>query len=343
MSGTCLGGLGTLTAAGSAIGFTTPDVMCGNTGQGCLSHNSFKDPGIGSVLLAAETAPPNGSQLLDTTLFADTNPPNTLITSGPGTPLNVAAPAPPVPVVASTSAAFGIGASEDTTSFTCSLDGAPATPCSSPITFSGLSVGEHRFSVTATDAAHNVDPTPAQAAWLVAFDNDHDGYLQTNPFGATDCNDKNAAIHPGAVEIRGNRVDENCDGVIAPFQRLKPALGFHFVGASCGGCIRFDRLALTAVPKGASVKLKCTGHCHFSRTVARAHHHKAKVNLLRSVRKLQFRPGSTLQVSIRSAGTIGSVQRLVVFRHGQATDVRQVKLCQSPGARKPARHCAGIR
>jgi hypothetical protein len=91
------------------------------------------------------------------------------------------------------------------------------------------------------------------------------------------------------------------------------------------------------------VKLKCTGGCHFSRTVARPRHHKAKVNLLGSVRRLQLRPGSTLQVSIRSAGTIGSVQRLVVFRHGRATDVRAVKLCQSPGARKPARHCAGIR
>jgi Ca2+-binding RTX toxin-like protein len=42
-------------------------------------------------------------------------------------------------------------------------------------------------------------------------DNDQDG------FGAgTDCNDANAAIHPGAVDVAGNGVDEDCSGADAP-------------------------------------------------------------------------------------------------------------------------------
>src|SRR4051794_23174083 len=301
----CLGGLGALTAAGRAIGFVDSDVVCGVTGDGCPSHNSFKDPGIGSSLLVAELGPGKG---LNNTLFADTNPPDTLITSAPGPALTVAPPAPPVAAVPSTSAAVGFAASEDTTSFTCSLDGGAASPCRSPITFTGLFVGVHKVTVTATDAAGNVDPTPAEISWLVAFDSDHDGYLKTNPFGAADCNDTSAAIHPNAVEIRGNRVDENCDQVIAPFVRLKPALAFHFVGAGCAGCVKFDRLALKAVPRAATVRLHCRGpHCpHLRRTAARAHHHKKTVNLLRLVRRLRLVPGRTLGVSAPQGGTIGA-------------------------------------
>ena len=46
-------------------------------------------------------------------------------------------------------------------------------------------------------------------------DHDHDGFSVLQG----DCNDHNAAIHPGAVE-RPNRIDDNCDGVVD--ERLYP-------------------------------------------------------------------------------------------------------------------------
>jgi hypothetical protein len=63
-----------------------------------------------------------------------------------------------------------VAAEAEKTTFECRLDSsAPAAwlPCSSPATFSGLADGPHRIEVGATDAAGNVDPTPAVVAFAV--------------------------------------------------------------------------------------------------------------------------------------------------------------------------------
>jgi hypothetical protein len=84
----------------------------------------------------------------------DTVPPETQITGGPGNTTTAAT------AVFLFSAPGAIGTS-------CRLDGGPWSPCGSPHTHSGLSLGAHRFEVTAVDAAGNADPTPAEHAWQV--------------------------------------------------------------------------------------------------------------------------------------------------------------------------------
>ena len=80
--------------------------------------------------------PPTGTPV-------DTTPPDTTITSGPsGT-------------VSATSASFSFSATE-TSTYTCSLDGAAFTACSSPKAYSGLAAGAHTLPLDTRRLANGV-------------------------------------------------------------------------------------------------------------------------------------------------------------------------------------------
>jgi glucosylceramidase len=66
------------------------------------------------------------------------------------------------------SATFEFSSSEPGSTFACSLDGASFVGCTSPHHVLGLGEGEHRFEVRATDAAGNVDDSPASRTWTIA-------------------------------------------------------------------------------------------------------------------------------------------------------------------------------
>ncbi|MCX2726787.1 metallophosphoesterase [Thermomicrobium sp. 4228-Ro] len=100
---------------------------------------------------------------------ADTTPPETTLTSTP--------PA--------STAVFAFSANELAT-FRCSLDGTAAQPCTSPVSYTGLTAGIHTFSVTAVDLAGNVDPTPATFSWeITAAPAAPDTVLTTTPSALT--------------------------------------------------------------------------------------------------------------------------------------------------------------
>lgn len=56
--------------------------------------------------------------------------------------------------------------------------------------------------------------TPALAAKPIrCADADHDGYKDA-ACGGNDCNDANRAVNPGAAEVCGDTIDNNCSGVV---------------------------------------------------------------------------------------------------------------------------------
>ena len=85
----------------------------------------------------------------------DTTPPSTVIDTGPADPTQ------------DVTATFTFHASESAVTFTCSLDGAPAPPCSPGDVYSSLALGPHSFVVWATDQAGNAGPPSATWTWNV--------------------------------------------------------------------------------------------------------------------------------------------------------------------------------
>ena len=85
----------------------------------------------------------------------DVTSPDTSIVSAPPSPTN------------SRDASISIGANEPGVTLECKLDNDPFAGCSSPKVYSDLGEGTHTVQARATDAAGNLDPTPAIHSWTI--------------------------------------------------------------------------------------------------------------------------------------------------------------------------------
>jgi len=160
------------------------------------------------------------------------------------------------------------------------------------------------------------------------IDCDGDGYP-----AAVDCNDANRTINPGARDIPGNAVDEDCSGTRAPYPRLDSSIYTLF---------RYFRrhtivteISIRTARKGSTIRLSCIGpRCPFRvkrRTVAKD---VRRLNVTVYVKGKRLRPGARLEIRVTKPRTVGVVRRLAI-RADKAP--KQTDLCLRPGATRPAR------
>jgi Right handed beta helix region len=162
-SGTTTSASFTFTSSESASTFACE--LDGGGWEGCESPKLLSDLSVGSHQFSVRatdtvgnTDPSPATQSWNVEAPEppdDTTAPQTSIAGGPAAN------------TASTSASFTFSSSEPGSSFACKLDGGGWEACTSPKSYSGVSVGSRRFSVRAGDAAGNVDNSPATYEWTV--------------------------------------------------------------------------------------------------------------------------------------------------------------------------------
>jgi len=163
------------------------------------------------------------------------------------------------------------------------------------------------------------DPAPPPAIAVVDFD--RDGVV-----AGVDCDDTRAAIHPGARDVPGNKLDEDCAGGDARAAQVGGRLSFDFT-AFPNGTTRVDRLVVRELQAGGRAELRCTDRCAFRKKVGKAR--GGKVNLRKLIRG-RLRTGATLEVRLSAPGTIG---RVVRFKMRKAKLPKRTSLCLPPGGK----------
>ncbi|HEX4735074.1 MAG TPA: endo-1,4-beta-xylanase [Thermoleophilaceae bacterium] len=89
------------------------------------------------------------------------------IGSGPAVPPETSLAGGRTGATSASDAGFTFSSTDPRAVFECRLGGGAWSPCSSPVSYSGLADGTYTFEVRSKDLAANPDPTPASRSWTV--------------------------------------------------------------------------------------------------------------------------------------------------------------------------------
>ena len=160
----------------------------------------------------------------------------------------------------------------------------------------------------------------------INLDVDGDGYKRPD-----DCNDRNPKIKPNAVEKRGNKVDENCDGRLQDFFPMDVLVTNSWAYSATQ--TRVNRLIVRGAPKRARITVRCDGKsrgCPFKRKrrkVSRRQPRRGHHALFRGAR---LRPGAKLRLGVKASNFIAVTVTLTV----RSLDVPTLKRTCREGKKK---------
>ena len=175
------------------------------------------------------------------------------------------------------------------------------------------------------------DPDDGVSNCEVAPDRDGDGYLNE-----ADCAPDDRAVHPGAGEIYGNAVDEDCKDGPGYFLVDSP-ITFKTTTRSRPQRVRFVSMRVASVRPGDRIELRCKGKgtgCPFTVKRVTGASGRTTVNLAKFFKKRYLRKGAIVEIRVLRTNHIGKVLRLEIVKKA---DVKQTRLCLGVGAATPGR------
>lgn len=176
----------------------------------------------------------------------------------------------------------------------------------------------HGFDATLTTGPKPPPPPPPPPV-----DRDGDGF-----FAAVDCDDLSTAIHPGAVDQPGDRIDQDCNGKDAPYAQFAPHP--NAVWKVVHGRIVFTRLTVDALPAGAAVKLTCAGTgCPKQGYTATIASPTKRLDVAKRLKDAKLHKGARVELTLSRPGYITTIVRWTIGKAPVATT-----LCRPPGAKK---------